>query len=83
LYLLKNFGPLTATSANIHGEKTPILIDDIKMQFEGSGINIYLDDGKLDNKPSTIVDMTKKPIKILRAGAISKKEIMEVIKNER
>jgi L-threonylcarbamoyladenylate synthase len=82
LDLLKNFGPLTVTSANIHDKKTPFTINDIKMQFKDSNISIYLDDGKLDSQPSTIIDMTKKPIKILRAGAISEKDIMDVIKND-
>ncbi|UCF12728.1 MAG: threonylcarbamoyl-AMP synthase [Thermoplasmatales archaeon] len=78
LDLLSRFGPLTATSANIHGKKTSYVIKDLKMQFS-SEISVYLDDGRLDAKPSTIVDLTsKKPI-IVRKGPINKDEIMEAI----
>ncbi len=78
LNLLSRFGPLTATSANIHGKKTSYVIKDLKMQFS-SEISVYLDDGRLDAKPSTIVDLTsKKPI-IVRKGPIKKEEIMEAI----
>ena len=78
LNLLSRFGPLTATSANIHGKKTSYVIKDLKMQFS-SEISVYLDDGRLDAKPSTIVDLTsKKPI-IIRKGPVKKEEIMEAI----
>lgn len=78
LDLLSRFGPLTATSANIHGKKTSYVIKDLKMQFSNE-ISVYLDDGRLDVKPSTIVDLTsKKPI-IVRKGPIKKEEIMEAI----
>lgn len=78
LDLLSRFGPLTATSANIHGKKTSYVIKDLKMQFSRE-ISVYLDDGRLDAKPSTIVDLTsKKPI-IVRKGPINKDEIMEAI----
>lgn len=78
LDLLSRFGPLTATSANIHSKKTSYVIKDLKMQFS-SEISVYLDDGRLDAKPSTIVDLTsKKPI-IVRKGPINKGEIIEAI----
>ena len=80
LELLSKYGPLTATSANIHGKKTPCLINDLTMQFRDQ-VSVYLDGGKLDESPSTIVDLTsKKPI-VIRQGAITIKEILKVIKN--
>jgi len=79
LELLSKFGPLTATSANIHGRKTPGIISDIRMQFKDADVAVYLDDGGLDSRPSTIVDMTQKPIKIVRKGAITEKDIMDAI----
>jgi len=82
LDLLSNFGPITATSANIHDKKPPVNIDDISMQFSVSDIAVYIDDGKLDGRPSTIIDMSKKPFKIIRKGAISEKEIMDAISYE-
>jgi L-threonylcarbamoyladenylate synthase len=82
LTLLSKFGPITATSANIHDKKPPVNIDDISMQFRVSDIAVYIDDGRLDGKPSTIIDMSQKPFKIIRKGAISKKEIMDAISYE-
>lgn len=82
LDLLSKFGPLTATSANIHGKKPPVNINDISIQFKASDIAVYIDNGKLDGKPSTIVDMTEKPIKIIRKGTISEKEILDAISYE-
>lgn len=79
LELLSNFGPLTVTSANIHGEKTLGLIKDIKMQFNVDDVVVYLDYGELDGLPSTIVDMTLKEPKILRKGVITEREIMDMI----
>jgi L-threonylcarbamoyladenylate synthase len=79
LRLLSEFGPLTATSANIHGKKTPSVIKDIKMQFKERDIAVYLDVGRLEDRPSTIVDATGRTIKIIREGTISKKEIMGAI----
>jgi len=79
LELLSEFGPLTATSANIHGIKTPGIINDIRMQFKNNDIAVYLDIGKLDGQPSTIVDMTGKKIKILREGTIAKRDILDAI----
>jgi len=82
LYLISNFGPITATSANIHNLKTPSDIKDIVMQFKESDITVYLDDGKLKGKSSTIIDMAEKKIKIIREGSIEKKVILDVILNE-
>jgi L-threonylcarbamoyladenylate synthase len=79
LELLSKFGPITATSANIHGRKTPGIIRDISMQFNDDDIAVYLDIGKLDSQPSTIVDMTGKQIEIVREGAIPKKAILDEI----
>ena len=79
LRLLSEFGPLTATSANIHGKKTPFVIKDIKMQFKERDVTVYLDAGRLEGQPSTIVDVTDKKIKIIREGALSKKEIMDAV----
>lgn len=79
LELLSEFGPITATSANIHGKKTPYIIKEISMQFKNEDISVYLNIGRLAGKPSTIVDATKKHIKIVREGAIAEKEILDAI----
>jgi L-threonylcarbamoyladenylate synthase len=78
LEILSRFGPLTVTSANIHGKNTPFFIEEIKDQLKDSA-DVYLDYGKLDGSPSTIVDMTFKNPKIVREGVISKREILDAI----
>lgn len=82
LELLSRFGPITATSANIHGKETPGIISDIIMQFKEDDISVYLDIGRLEGQPSTIVDATEKKIKILREGAIAKSDILDAIQDE-
>jgi L-threonylcarbamoyladenylate synthase len=79
LELLSEFGPLTATSANIHGKKTPDIIREIRMQFKNEDVSVYLNVGRVAGKPSTIVDATNNHIKIVREGAITEKEILDAI----
>jgi len=80
LKLVEKFGPITCTSANIHGESTPENIKKIRMKFKDK-IALYIDEGELFSEPSTIVDTTFDKIKFIREGSLSKKEIMDAIKN--
>lgn len=80
LELLSKFGPLTATSANVHGKKTPGIINDIKMQLNKDKISVFIDDGLLEGKASTIVDISSNDVSILRDGDITKKQILEAIR---
>ena len=79
LELLSRFAPLTVTSANVHSKKTSCIIKDIKMQFKGDDVAVYLDYGRLDSLPSTIVDMTASEPKIVREGIITKRAILDAI----
>jgi len=81
LDLLSKYGPLTVTSANIHGGKTPSNIAEIKNQFNINEISCFLDYGVLEGLPSTIVDLTDEKPLIIREGIISKKNILDEIKN--
>jgi len=81
LELLSRYGPITVTSANVHGEEVPDIISDIKMQFNSDDVAVYLDYGKLNGLPSTIVDMTAGKPRIIRDGAITKEEILDVIEH--
>lgn len=78
LELLSSFGPITATSANIHGLKTSYNINEINMQFK-ENVAIYLDNGRLEGRPSTIIDLTDTSIRIIRKGAIPEKDILDAI----
>jgi L-threonylcarbamoyladenylate synthase len=78
LEILTNFGPITATSANIHGLKTPYIINEIIMQLK-ENVSVYLDDGRLEGRSSTIVDLTDHQVRIIRKGAIPEKDILDAI----
>lgn len=79
LELLSQYGPLTVTSANVHGKEVPDVTRDIMVQFNSSDVDVYLDYGKLNGSPSTIVDVTTSKPRIIREGTITKKEILDVI----
>jgi L-threonylcarbamoyladenylate synthase len=81
LELLFKFGPLTATSANVHDMETPQDVKGIKKQFKDGDVAVYLDCGKLNASPSTIVDITTKTPKIIREGIITKKDILDAIRH--
>jgi L-threonylcarbamoyladenylate synthase len=59
-------GPLATSSANLHGEPTPV-------DFEGAArlAAVAVDGGRLSGAPSTVVDCTVDPPRVLRQGAIT------------
>jgi len=67
--ILKQVGPLTAPSANPEGLKPAKTIKEAKKYF-GYRAEFYLDEGKLDSLPSTLLEIKNRKIKILRQGAI-------------
>ncbi len=78
LTLLSQFGPLTVTSANLHGVKPPGFIKDIKLQLRDK-VALYIDEGELSGPPSTIVDLTTKPPRVVREGVIPEKKVLSVV----
>lgn len=62
--------PITATSANISGFPPAKTIQDVLNYFQNEKIEIIIDGGQLPGTPSTIIDATFTPPKILRKGAI-------------
>ena len=63
--------PLTSTSANLSGEKTPSTPQEIERKL-GPGIDLYLNAGPLmESAPSTVLDVTGERPRLLREGAIS------------
>lgn len=79
LKLLSITGPLTVTSANIHHQKTPATVKGIKNEISAEDIAFYIDEGRRMQSPSTIVDLTQFPPKIIRKGTINEDEINEVL----
>jgi L-threonylcarbamoyladenylate synthase len=69
---------LTATSANISGEKEPETISELIGIF-GSAVDLYVDGGPLTAPASTIVDCVGSTPKMLRAGSIKESEILSYL----
>lgn len=73
--LAEEFGPITATSANLHEGENPTTIDSAMDQL-GSQVDFYIDCGRTAlGVPSTVVDLSKDEIRVLREGAIPKERI--------
>jgi len=67
--------PVTATSANVSGEPAPATADQVERML-GDRIEFLLDAGPTrGGAPSTIVDVTDREPRLVRAGAISWDEI--------
>ena len=75
-------GPLAETSANIYGSPHHTKIDELiaELQFSFPQPDLIVDAGDLpDSLPSTVVDFTVDPPKILREGAVSEEELQKAI----
>lgn len=67
--LLKKTGPLVAPSANSEGEPPAKTITEAKEYFNDK-VDFYVNRGRLDGKPSTLVALTDGKLKVLRQGAV-------------
>lgn len=73
--------PLVATSANLHGQPSPTHVDEWVSKL-GENVDLIINTGEtLEGVSSTVLDLTSKPLKILRDGPISRKAIDTVITN--
>lgn len=73
IQLVKKVGlPITATSANKSGERTAQSAEEINESI-GKNLDLILDAGHCNGRPSTILDTTVIPPKMLREGILSKK----------
>ncbi|MCX7988060.1 MAG: L-threonylcarbamoyladenylate synthase [Thermodesulfovibrio sp.] len=63
--------PITATSANISGHPAASDMETALKYFNLEEIDLFIDGGKLKGIPSTIIDVTIKPPKIIRKGALN------------
>lgn len=71
--------PLAATSANLSGGPNPATARDVLTQLDGR-VPLILDGGATrGNVPSTVVDVTVHPPKILRVGVISVEDIEKAL----
>ena len=67
--------PITATSANISGNKDPVSAEDAMNQI-GDKVDMILDGGRCKlKKSSTVIEVLESKIKMLREGAIKKHQL--------
>jgi len=80
LEMIKAFGrPISATSANISGLPNPKDAQQVLEYLDGK-IDLILDGGSTpDNIPSTVIDISVNPPKILRQGKLLAEELNKVI----
>ena len=74
-------GPIAETSANISGASPHTNIAEVLQEFEANDLrpDLVVDAGDLpESLPSTVVDFTQTPPKILREGAVSREELNKV-----
>jgi len=78
LDLIREFGPLIGSSANISGCKSGVNFKKIIEDFDREVLGLK-DDGFLTGQDSTILDLTGKKVKILRQGSITQEDILAKI----
>lgn len=79
LELIKRTGPIITTSANLHSHPDAVNVNAAIEDF-GSVVDTYIDAGACNlGKPSTIVWLMDDQVEIIRQGAISENQIMEVL----
>ena len=77
--LLKEFGPMAVSSANLTGHPAPQDCD-AAQEMLGDSVAVYLDGGPTpDSVPSSIVDVTGSTPVLLRTGAVSAEELRKVV----
>ena len=70
--------PLTATSANVSGERDPLTVEELPPDLVAQ-VALVVDGGRVGGVPSTVVDFTGDAPRVLREGAISLGELEETI----
>ncbi|HEX9017660.1 MAG TPA: L-threonylcarbamoyladenylate synthase [Anaerolineaceae bacterium] len=79
--LIRSTGPLATSSANISGETNTLTAQEVLAQLDNR-LELILDGGPTPGGvPSTVVDCTQDPPKILRQGAITAEAISAVLEN--
>ncbi|MDE2764959.1 MAG: L-threonylcarbamoyladenylate synthase [Chloroflexota bacterium] len=71
--------PITGTSANLHGGAPPADADEVERQL-GAALAVLLDGGPAPAaQPSTIIDLTRTPARLLRRGAVPIEALRAVV----
>ena len=75
--LIAMTGPITATSANIHGKEAPATCESAMSQL-GENAAIYINSGEVGGFPSTLIDFTGEKPKVIREGALSPDDMRKI-----
>ena len=80
LKLIEGIGhPLTASSANLSGEDNPETAGEVELSL-GPNLDLILDGGRTKGLlPSTVLDSTDSPPRIVREGAVLRAKIESVL----
>ena len=78
LELIREFGPLIGPSANISGHTSGVSFKEILKDFDQEVLGIE-DDAFLTGQDSTILDLSRDKVKILRQGSITREDILAKI----
>ena len=78
LELIREFGPLIGPSANISGQASGASFKEILIDFGLEVLGIE-DDAFLTGQDSTILDLSRDKVKILRQGSITREDILAKI----
>jgi L-threonylcarbamoyladenylate synthase len=77
--LLREVGPMAVSSANVSGRPAAVNAEEARNQL-GDLVDVYLDAGPSEQQAgSTIVDLTGRTPRILRAGPVSVERVAEVL----
>ncbi len=77
--LIRAAGPLAVTSANRSGDPEACTAEEIETNM-GEQVDLIVDGGRTPGgQPSTVVDCTQDPPRILRVGPISEEEIRSAL----
>lgn len=72
--------PLVGTSANVHGSMEPVTAQHVAFEL-GDRLDLILDGGRTRlGRPSTVVDVTVDPPRVVREGAVPRARIEEALR---
>lgn len=74
--IIQSVGVLVGPSANLTGEKSPLLFENLSSEILDSA-ELAIKDDSIHGLDTTILDLTQKEPKILRQGAITAEELMK------
>ncbi|MEF8833197.1 MAG: L-threonylcarbamoyladenylate synthase [Candidatus Thermoplasmatota archaeon] len=72
--VIEDFGPITSTSANVHGRPAPKEIKTAKIQLDGKP-KLYVNCGRCEYGEGSTVIKVDEEIEIIREGVLSKEEL--------